>query len=298
MNKRILVVGANGFIGRHIMNKFVADANCIVTGCSLHHDILPNSGNYHFMEADITVHANIQHLFEEVRPDVVINTSALSSPNYCDTHHEEADALNIHAVEAMAEECEKYGSRLIHLSSDFVFKGDVNKLYTEDDELSPVNYYGFTKMESEKTVSKISSNYAIARVVVVYGKPFDGQHCNIVTLVANRLRNKEEICVVDDQWRTPTFVCDVVDGINRLINHHANGIYHICGGESMSISELAFRVADVLGLDSSLIIPMNTAEMNEKVARPRYSGLSIEKARRELGYNPRSLEEGIKNIEL
>lgn len=297
MKRRILVVGANGFTGRYIMNKLVADATCIVTGCSLHPDILPHSGNYLFKESDITVHANIQHLFEEIHPDVVINTSALSSPDYCEIHQEEADALNIHAVEALAKACEQYTARLIHLSTDFVFKGDVHQLYTEEDVPSPVNHYGYTKMESERVVSAICSNYAIARIVVVYGKPFNGQHGNIVTLVANRLRNHQEIRVVNDQWRTPTFVRDVADGICRLVDHHVNGIFHICGAECMSIAELAIRVADELKLDRSLIIPVSTEEMNEKVARPRYSGLSIEKARRELGYHPSVLEEGIKDID-
>jgi dTDP-4-dehydrorhamnose reductase len=296
MKRKILIVGANGFAGRRVMNKLVADSNCVVTGCSLHPDILPCTGNYRFIESDITVHANIQRLFDEIRPDVVVNTSALSSPDYCDTHREEADAINIHAVEALARACEHQGSRFIHFSTDFVFAGDQHKLYTEDDMPSPVNYYGRTKMESERVVSSISSNYAIARVVIVYGMPFEGQHGNIATLVAKRLHNKEEIRVVNDQWRTPTFVGDVADGICRLINYTANGIYHICGGECMSISDFAFRVADALGLDRSLIIPVSTSEMNEKVARPHFSGLSIEKARRELDFNPCTIEEGVKGL--
>lgn len=296
MKRRILVVGANGFTGRYIMNKLVADPACIVTGCSLHGDILPHTGHYQFRQSDITVQANITQLFEDVQPDVVINTSALSSPDYCEVHQAEADALNIYAVQTLADACQRQGSRLIHLSTDFVFKGDVRQLYTEDDEPSPVNHYGYTKMQSEKAVQSICSNYAIARIEVVYGQPFDGQHGNIATLVAQRLSRHEEIRVVSDQWRTPTFVRDVADGICRLAVHSANGIYHICGAECMSISELAFRVADVLHLDSSLIHPVTTEEMNEKVARPRFTGMSIEKARRELGYSPRTLEEGCRDI--
>ena len=166
--------------------------------------------------------------------------------------------------------------------------------YTEEDTPDPVNYYGATKLKGEKRVAELCSNYAIARVVVVYGAALPGQHGNILQLVANRLRNNEEIRVVSDQWRTPTYVGDVSQGIEKLINHPNNGIYHICGSECLTIADIAYRVADTLNLDYSLILPVTTKQMGETTPRPRFSGLSIEKARRELGYQPHTLEEGIK----
>ena len=173
-------------------------------------------------------------------------------------------------------------------------QGDTGQLYTEEDTPDPVNYYGATKLKGEKRVAELCSNYAIARVVVVYGAALPGQHGNILQLVANRLRNNEEIRVVSDQWRTPTYVGDVSQGIEKLINHPNNGIYHICGSECLTIADIAYRVADTLNLDYSLILPVTTKQMGETTPRPRFSGLSIEKARRELGYQPHTLEEGIK----
>lgn len=215
--------------------------------------------------------------FQEVQPDVVINTSALSVPDYCETHHAEADAVNITAVEHLAECCEAGGSRFIHLSTDFVFGGDTDRPYTEEDIPAPVNYYGYTKLEGEKRIAAVCRDYAIVRVVVVYGAALPGQHGNVLQLVANRLRNNEEVFVVSDQWRTPTFVGDVSQGVEKLINHPQNGIYHLCGSECLTIADIAYRVADVLGLNRSLIRPVTTKEMNEKTPRPRFSGLSIER---------------------
>ena len=100
-------------------------------------------------------------LFQEVQPDVVINTSALSVPDYCETHHAEADAVNITAVEHLAECCEAGGSRFIHLSTDFVFGGDTDRPYTEEDIPAPVNYYGYTKLEGEKRIAAVCRDYAI-----------------------------------------------------------------------------------------------------------------------------------------
>ncbi|ADV44448.1 dTDP-4-dehydrorhamnose reductase [Bacteroides helcogenes P 36-108] len=294
MKKKVLIIGANGFTGRRILNDLSHNAAYEVTGCSLHDDICPNSGDYHFVRIDIRDCKALNKLFEEVQPYAVINTSALSVPDYCEIHHEEAEAINITAVMHLAQHCRTHNSRLIHLSTDFVFDGNTKRLYTEEDTPAPVNYYGKTKLEGERQIATICNDYAIARVVVVYGNALPGQHGNIFQLVANRLRNNEEIFVVSDQWRTPTFVGDVSQGVEKLINHPHNGIYHICGGDCLTIAGIAYRVADILGLDRSLICPISTEEMKEKTPRPCFSGLSIEKARKELKYQPHTLDEGIR----
>lgn len=300
--KKILIIGANGFTGRQILNDLSVHTQYKVTGCSLHPDILPNdAGKYRFIETDIRNEANIKRLFEEVQPDVVINCSALSVPDYCETHHEEAYLTNVTAVSQLAVFCEEYKSRFIHLSTDFVFDGKINEdaglLYTEEDIPAPVNYYGYTKWKGEEKVAETCSSYAIVRVAIVYGRALPGQHGNIVQLVMNRLKAGQEIRVVSDQWRTPTYVGDVSDGVQRLIAHTTNGIFHICGDECMSIAEIAYQVADYMGLDHSFIHPVTTEEMNETTPRPRFSGMSIDKARTMLGYEPQKLKEALANWE-
>ena len=300
--KKILIIGANGFTGRQILNDLSVHTQYKVTGCSLHPDILPNdAGKYRFIETDIRNEANIKRLFEEVQPDVVINCSALSVPDYCETHHEEAYLTNVTAVSQLAVFCEEYKSRFIHLSTDFVFDGKINEdaglLYTEEDIPTPVNYYGYTKWKGEEKVAETCSSFAIIRVAIVYGRALPGQHGNIVQLVMNRLKAGQEIRVVSDQWRTPTYVGDVSDGVQRLIAHTTNGIFHICGDECMSIAEIAYQVADYMGLDHSLIHPVTTEEMNETTPRPRFSGMSIDKARTMLGYEPQKLKEALANWE-
>lgn len=231
-----------------------------------------------------------------MRPDVVINCSALSVPDYCEQHREEAYAINVAAVENLAHCCEQQGSRFIHLSTDFVFDGKSDRLYTEEDMPAPLNYYGLTKYQGEQAVARNCRNYAVARVVVVYGKALPGQHGNILQLVKNRLEAGQEIRVVSDQYRTPTWVADIADGVEKLVYSGNSGIYHICGGEYLSIAEMAYRVADYFKLDHSLICPVTTEEMKEATPRPRNSGLSIDKAKLELGYRPHTLEEGLREM--
>lgn len=289
---KTLIIGANGFTGRRILQSLSRQGIYELTGCSLHEDILPGN-NYRFVQADMNNHPAIDRLIAEIRPDVVINGSALSVPDYCELHHEEAYAANVLAVENIARCCERAGSRFIHLSTDFVFDGKKAELYTETDTPAPVNYYGISKYQGEQAVAANCSNYANVRVVVVYGKALPGQHGNILQLVKNRLQAGQEIRVVSDQYRTPTWVQDIADGVEKLMHISQNGIWHICGDECLSIADIAYRVADYFKLDRSLIVPVTTEEMNEATPRPRFRGLSIEKAKRILGYAPHSLEEGM-----
>ncbi|EKN09926.1 SDR family oxidoreductase [Parabacteroides johnsonii] len=293
--KKILVIGANGFAGRRILDKLSSNGECEVVGCSLHPDIQPGE-KHTFVRVDMNDYPAVEVLFDHVCPDVVINCSALSVPDYCEQHREEAYATNVAAVENLAHCCEQQGSRFIHLSTDFVFDGKSDRLYTEEDMPAPLNYYGLTKYQGEQAVARNCRNYAVARVVVVYGKALPGQHGNILQLVKNRLEAGQEIRVVSDQYRTPTWVADIADGVEKLVYSGNSGIYHICGGEYLSIAEMAYRVADYFKLDHSLICPVTTEEMKEATPRPRNSGLSIDKAKLELGYRPHTLEEGLREM--
>ena len=299
--KKILVIGANGFTGRRILDDLSHNVFYQTTGCSLHDDICPHSGDYRFIRTDICNRQAVKKLFQEVQPDVVINTSALSVPDYCETHHEEAWLTNVTAVEQLAHLCESYKSRFIHLSTDFVFDGKIDEksgqLYTEKSLPAPVNYYGFTKWKGEEKVAETCSSYAIVRVAIVYGRALPGQHGNIVQLVMNRLKAGQEIRVVSDQWRTPTYVGDVSAGVQHLVENAANGIFHICGEECLTIAEIAFQVADYMKLNRTLIYPVTTEEMQESTPRPRFSGMSIDKARTMLGYKPQKLKEVLANWE-
>ena len=196
-------------------------------------------------------------------------------------------------VKHLAEYSQANSCRLIHLSTDFVFDGTASEPYKETDSPNPVNYYGKTKRWSEEAIEQTCTNYAIARVEVVYGKPFPGQHGNIVHLVKSRLGNGQGIRVVSDQFRSPTWVEDIARAIESLLSEKHQGIYHICGRETLSVADIAYRTAKYFGLDTSLIQTVTTEEMNEATPRPLFSPMSTEKAFREFGYQPSKLEEGL-----
>ena len=288
---KIIILGANGFIGRRILNRLYPSHQ--VLACSLHPDILPEE-SYRFETIDMLDYTAMTTLLNDFQPEVIINASALSVVDYCEQHPEEAYAMNVMAVKHLAEYSRDHSCRLIHLSTDFVFDGTSSIAYTETDAPNPVNYYGKTKQWSEEVIGQLCTDYAIVRVEVVYGKPLPKQHGNIVHLVKNRLENGQSIRVVSDQFRSPTWVEDIACAIEQLLSNQHQGIYHICGGETLSVAEIAYRAAKYFNLDTSLIEPITTEAMNEATPRPPFTPMSVEKAQQAFGYQPSALEEGFK----
>lgn len=291
---KIILFGANGFTGRRILHRLVRTGGHSIMACSLHPDIQPADG-YLFKELDMLHHEAVSDLFSQFRPDAVINASALSVVDYCEQNQHKAYAVNVGAVRHLAEHCRLNGSRLIHLSTDFVFDGTLSRPYTEDDTPNPVNHYGKTKQWAEEAIQELCTNYAIMRVEVVYGTPLAGQHGNIVQLVKSRLENGQSIRVVSDQFRTPTWVEDIAMATEALLSNRHQGIYHICGNEVMSVADIAHRVARHFHLDTSLIHSVTTSEMNEATPRPQFTPMSTEKASRDFGYRPHTLDEALAN---
>jgi dTDP-4-dehydrorhamnose reductase len=148
-------------------------------------------------------------------------------------------------------------------------------------------------MEAEQAVQEYAHDFAIVRTVLVYGKNNTGRS-NILTLVKEKLEKGEEHNVVDDQLRTPTYAEDVAKGVVTIIEKKAKGIYHLAGKDVMTPYQMAIKVAEHLKLDKSLLKRVTAADFSQPAIRPPRTIFSIEKARKELGYEPVSFEEGLR----
>jgi dTDP-4-dehydrorhamnose reductase len=137
----------------------------------------------------------------------------------------------------------------------------------------------------------------MARTVLVYGIVDNMSRSNIVLWVKQNLEQGKTINVVDDQYRTPTLAEDLADGCILLAEKKASGIYNISGKDFLNILEVAHLVADYYKLDKSLIKPSKSADIKQPAKRPPITGFIIDKAKRDLGYNPHSFVEGIKFLE-
>ncbi len=300
---KILITGSNGLLGQKLVYKLKnnSDITCIATAKG--DNRLVKQDGYVYEALDITNLQNVSDVFTRHLPDVVINTAAMTNVDACETDKEGALLLNTTSVknqvtvlEKLSKENPNYKPHFIHLSTDFIFDGTHGPL-DETEKPNPLSYYAETKLEAEKIVQASSLNWAIARTVLVYGIVDNMSRSNIVLWVKQNLEQGKTINVVDDQFRTPTLAEDLADGCILIAQKKAQGIFNISGKDFYSILELAHVVADYYKLDKSLIKPSKSADIKQPAKRPPITGFIIDKAKKDLGYNPHSFVEGIKILE-
>ena len=152
-------------------------------------------------------------------------------------------ALNVPAVEHLIKACKKHDAQLIHLSTDFIFDGLAGP-YREEDEPSPVSFYGESKLAAELLLKKSDIKWAILRTIIVYGVVNDMSRSNIILWAKGALEKGNPINVVDDQWRMPTLADDLAEICLLAAAKEARGVYNASGKDMMSILELVQEVAD------------------------------------------------------
>ena len=289
---KILITGANGFSGYYITQRLLfLNHKVIATGkgdCRLP---FTEDSNFIYVPLDYTDPFAVHDVFEKFQPEIVVHAGAMSKPDECEQQQWPAYIVNVEGTLTTLMNAAEQKSFFILVSSDFIFDGEKG-MYKEDDDPSPVNYYGKTKLEAEEIVKEYEYDWAIVRTVLVYGKPILSRP-NILSTVKEKLEKGEIYNVVDDQIRTPTYVEDLAEGIVQIINKKAKGIYHLSGKDVLTPYQMACKAADFLGLDKSLINRVTADSFSEIAKRPPKTGFVIDKARAALGYDPLSFDEGL-----
>ncbi|AMQ01834.1 dTDP-4-dehydrorhamnose reductase [Pedobacter cryoconitis] len=290
--KTVLVTGSNGLLGQKITSAILSGKQFNLVATSKGKNRFKITQGYAYAEMDILDPVNVREVLGRYKPDAIIHTAALTNVDKCETEKELAYALNVEAVKTLITICEEYTIQLVHLSTDFIFDG-LNGPYLESDTPNPLSYYGKTKLEAEELIKKASCKWAILRTIIVYGIISDESRSNIVLWAKGALEKGTPINVVNDQWRMPTLAEDLADACLLVVEKDAHGIFNISGKDMMGISELVFKVADFWNLNKELITEISAASLNQSAPRPVKTGFILDKAIHELGYAPRSFEQGL-----
>lgn len=292
---RILVTGSNGLLGQKLTQLLQNDKDVYLIATARGKSALRiNRGEYHSL--DISDRDSVESVLRFTQPDVIINTAAMTQVDDCETQREACWKANVTAVENLVRCCHALHIHLVHVSTDFIFDGTHGPL-DENATPAPVNYYGESKLAGEKVIQSSTISWAILRTVLVFGITRDMSRSNIVLWVKKSLEQNKTIQVVNDQWRTPTLAEDLAMGCYLAATKRAKGIYNISGKDFMSPYDIAIKTADFFGLDKSLIKPTDSTKFVQPAKRPLTTGFIIDKARKELGYEPRSFDEGLAVLE-
>ncbi|TCI91838.1 SDR family oxidoreductase [Tenacibaculum sp. M341] len=280
--KKILITGSNGLLGQSLLDLFLEEKNYEIFAVSRSVNRYPIKEGYQFISIDLTDDVALRKVLTDTKPDVIINTAAMTQVDVCEEHKEECHAINVKLVENLISFSEEKNIHLIHLSTDFIFDGKKG-FYKETDKPNPLSYYGMSKWNAEQLLLKSKTKFTILRTILVYGMVHDMSRSNIVLWVKSMLSDGKEINVVNDQFRMPTYVKQLALACKLAIDKEATGVFNVSSNELLSVFEIAKQIAKEFNLNESLIKPISSKELNQKAERPSKTGFDLTKTTSTLG---------------
>ena len=257
--RRVVVIGSKGQLGSDLVRE-LGDPDRIVP---LSHQDL-----------EICDHANTREVLTGLRPDAVINTAAYHRVDDCEDHESRAFETNAAAVLNLGRICNDLDALLVHVSTDYVFGGDVDRTspYTEEDPPCPLNVYGASKLAGENLLREECRRHLIVRTSGLYGLAGDR---NFVAVMLGLAGKGRPLRVVDDQRLAPTYTAHVARKMVQLLASTARGTVHVTNQGKCTWHEFARRLFELAGLTPDLT-PITSQEFGAKATRPAYSVLANE----------------------
>ena len=258
--KRILLLGGSGILGSEVLTRLQSENSDFVAPTSI--------------DLDIRNKKHLTKFVSEFKPAWIINCAAWTNVDGAEASFEEARQLNTVAVENLGTAANLSNSKVIHVSTDYVFDGESSEPYLETSPVQPLNKYGESKLQGEKALfAELPSAYVV-RTSWLYG--ISGK--NFVKTIAGKALRNEEVRVVDDQIGSPTSARDLAAGIFSILNNDpAPGIYHYSNLGTCSWFEFAQKIYEIVGVERELVHPIGSDSLCFIAKRPKFSLLSKEK---------------------
>jgi dTDP-4-dehydrorhamnose reductase len=295
--KKILITGSNGLLGQKLV-KYFQQHNIEFLATAKTENKLSFCPNEKFALLDIENMAQTVEVINSFNPTHIINAAAMTNVDACEDHETECFNVNARGVANILEGINGAEIHLIQISTDFIFDGK-KKLYSEEDTANPLSNYGKSKWGGEEVIFESRHEQStILRTSIVYGVGESLKKGNIFSWAINELRAGKDLNIVNDQFRTPTFVDDLVQACAKVVLLKEFGVYNIAGGELLSMHDYILKVAKYLNVNPIKVHAITSGKLNQKAKRPISSGLDTYKAKSELGYVPTDFVESLSKIDL
>ena len=273
--KKVLITGAHGQLGRALA-KLCRDRNIEFEGRDI--DTL-----------DIGHASAVAEWIESSNPTDVINCAGITAVDDCEDNEQTALSINGVAVGHLADACNAVDARLVQISTDYVFSGDADRPYVEDDPVAPINAYGRTKLRGEELAAG-ARRHLVIRTAWLYGH--GGR--NFVEAIRGQIENGvTRLTVVADQHGSPTFCDDLGEAVLDLVDADARGIVHGVNSGSTTWHGFAVAISACLGSDVD-VEPVATADVPRPAPRPAFSVLDASRLARVLGREMPSWQDALR----
>jgi len=283
---RILITGAFGQLGYALQTTLSknSDYELICTG----RNILEGQEG---IPIDIRNQVGLKEVINSTSPDLVVNLAAMTNVDACEKNPKLAGEINVAGLQHI---CDSFSGKIIQLSTDYVFDGKAGP-YNEEDQVCPVSIYGKTKLAAERILLDSNLNNLVVRGNVLYD--YSPQtNASFLNWVVLSLKEGKEIKVVEDQYNNPTWTQSMADIIYLCISNDINGIIHWGDADHLSRYDFSKKIAEKFSLDSSLIKPILTEELDQIARRPLQSGLIADKLINMLDVIPPSINDCLDEI--
>lgn len=282
--KKILITGSKGQLGNSLGKVFKSRYDLVSTSRTK-----PNKNTNYFL--DITNSLLVKDMVSAISPDIIINLAALTNVDLCESNPDLAHAINFQGVKNLVN---VFKGPIIHLSTDYVFDGKLGQ-YKENDITNPINVYGVTKYKAEKILLEKSKESLVIRTNVLYDYQSKAKS-SFLNWVVDSLKRGEKIKVVDDQFNNPTWTDSISVVVDRAIKADLNGLIHWGDFDWISRYDFANKIADKFNLQSNLIEPIKTEELNQVAPRPLNGGLDTTLAQDLLRLEPPQIDDCLNQI--
>ena len=258
---RVAVIGSTGQLGTDLVK------------------VLNESGKYQVFpigheRIECSHLTSVQKALEEVRPEVVVNCAAFVRVDECEDKPEEAFRVNALGALCVARCCADLGALCVYISTDYVFDGDKELPYTENDIPRPINVYGNSKLAGEYFVQQVCPRWLIVRMASLFGKAgARGKGGNFVETILSKARAGDQLKVVNDIRMSPTYTLDAARAIEQLLQQRASGLFHLTNQGHCSWYEFARQALELAGIHYNMQ-PVASVDYPTKAHRPRNSSLT------------------------
>lgn len=278
--KKILVIGSNGQLGnciRKIAPDFELDYEFIFTDSQT---------------LDITNEDQIKEFFSENKPEFCINASAYTAVDLAEKEEDKAFAVNAEGVGNLAKVCNDNKTLFIHVSTDYVFDGETNLDYSEDDFTNPIGVYGKSKLVGEELALENNHQTIILRTSWLYSE----FNKNFVKTMLNLFPQKEELGIVADQFGQPTNANDLAEAIMNIIEspNKTFGIFHFSNYPETTWFEFAQKIAD-FSKSPIKLNALTTEQYPTPAKRPKRSTMCLDKIENVYGIEPKHWENSLED---
>jgi dTDP-4-dehydrorhamnose reductase len=289
--KKILITGGSGLLGQYI-NLSASGKYNIYT---IYNNNSGNCASFPSSKIDIRNENELKLIFEEIKPEVVIHTAAITNPQLKENQTtKEYYETNVTATKNIAELCESNNSKLIYISTDLVYAGYRGSFLKEDAKLIPATLYAETKLMGEVKIKESTENYLLLRTALLYGIGLNHSRCHF-HIMFDSLKNKKPIKLFIDQFRTPISLKDAANIIVDLAGMDLKGeTFNLGGFERVSRYELGEILCSLAGFDKNLIQKIT---MDDIPNFPKVEDVSLNTEKvQSFGLKPRTVEENIVEI--